>query len=65
MKHRTVDFEVQEVQPGRWRWIIRPALGRTVEGPPKFKTREQAVAAGIEEINNGIERARRATRPAR
>jgi hypothetical protein len=62
MKHRTVDFEVQEVQPGRWRWIIRPALGRIVEGPPKFKTPEQAVAAGIEEINNGIERSRRPAR---
>jgi hypothetical protein len=60
MKHRTIDYDVNEVEPGRWRWVIRPSIGRTVEGPPKFRTREQAVAACVEEINNGIERARRA-----
>ena len=58
MKHRTVDYDVKEVQPGRWRWIIYPP-GRTIQGPPKFRTREQAVAACMEEINNGIERTRR------
>jgi hypothetical protein len=62
MKHRTIDLDVQEVQPGRWRWIIRPALGRIIEGQPKFQTGEQAVAAGIAEINNAIERSRRAAR---
>jgi hypothetical protein len=25
MKHRTVDYDVEEVQPGRWRWINRGA----------------------------------------
>jgi hypothetical protein len=55
MKHRTVDYDVEEVQPGRWRWIIYPP-GRTIPGPPKYRTREQAVAACMEEINNGIER---------
>jgi hypothetical protein len=33
---------------------------RRSSGPPKFRTREQAVAACMEEINNGIERTRRA-----
>jgi hypothetical protein len=61
MKHRTVDYGVEEVEPGRWRWIIRPP-GRTIQGPPKFRTREQAVAACMEEINNGIERTRRRLR---
>jgi len=61
MKHRTVDYDVEEVQPGRWRWIIYPP-GRTIQGPPKFRTREQAVAACMEEINNGIERTRRRLR---
>ena len=59
MKHRTVDYDVQEVQPGLWRWNIYPE-GRTVQGPPHFRTREKAVAACMEEINNGIERTRRA-----
>jgi hypothetical protein len=58
VKHRTVDYDVEEVEPGRWRWIIY-SPGRTIQGPPKFRTREQAVAACMEEINNGIERTRR------
>jgi hypothetical protein len=58
MKHRTVDYDVEEVEPGRWRWIIYPP-GRTIQGPPNFHTREQAVAACMEEINNAIERTRR------
>jgi hypothetical protein len=63
LKHRTIDYDVQEVQPGLWRWNIYP-IGQKVQGPPKFPTREQAVAACIEEINNGIERTnRRAKRP--
>jgi hypothetical protein len=59
VKHRTVDFGVQEVEPGRWRWLVAPAIGAVVQGPVKYRTREQAVAAGMEEINNGIERTRR------
>jgi hypothetical protein len=59
VKHRTVDYDVQEVQPGLWRWNIYPD-NRTVQGRPQFRTRELAVAACLEEINNGIERTRRA-----
>jgi hypothetical protein len=44
MKHRTVDYDVQEVQPGRWRWNIYPGNGK-VQGPVKFRTRELAVEA--------------------
>jgi hypothetical protein len=58
VKHRTIDYDVQEEQPGLWRWIIKPP-GRTVQGPLIFRTREQAVEACMEEINNGIERTRR------
>jgi hypothetical protein len=61
VKHRTVDFDVQEVQPGLWRWNIFPGNG-TVQGPPRYRTRERAVEACLEEINNGIERTRRAAR---
>lgn len=57
MKHRTVDYDVEEVQPGRWRWIIYPP-DRAIQGASEFPTREQAVAACMEEINNGIERTR-------
>jgi hypothetical protein len=64
MKHRNVDFDVEEVQPGRWRWSIFPETegGPKAVGQPKYKTRELAVEAAIEEINNAFERARRAPR---
>jgi hypothetical protein len=61
--HRTVQYEVQEVQPGRWRWNIYPGDGK-VQGPVKFRTRELAVEACMIEINDGIERTRRAARSA-
>jgi hypothetical protein len=64
LKHRTVEFEARQAQPGRWRWIIQPPQGRAVVGPAKFATRERAVEACIEEINNGIERGRRSARKA-
>ena len=58
MKHRTVDYDVQEVEPGLWGWNIC-AGNRRVQGPAKFSTREKAVEACHHEINNGIERLRR------
>jgi hypothetical protein len=61
VKHRTVDYGVREVEPGLWRWNIFPG-GRVVQGPPRFRTRESAVEACLEEINNGIERTRRAAK---
>jgi hypothetical protein len=51
-------YDVQKVEPGLWRWIIYP-VGQRVQGPPKFHTREQAVTACMEEINDGIERTNR------
>jgi hypothetical protein len=59
LKHRTVDYDVQEIQPGRWRWNIYPG-NRKVQGPAKFRTRELAIEACHYEINDGIERTRRA-----
>ena len=55
MKHRAIDYDVQEVEPGLWRWNIYPG-NRKVQGPSEFRTRERAVEACLAEINNGIER---------
>ena len=57
MKHRTVDYDVQEVEPRLWRWNIYSG-NRKVQGPSEFRTRELAVEACLAEINNGIERTR-------
>jgi hypothetical protein len=61
VKHRTIDYDVLDVEPGLWRWNIYPG-NRAVQGPPQFRTRERTVAACMEEINNGIERTRRGAR---
>jgi hypothetical protein len=58
MLHRAVQYDVQEVQPGLWRWNIYPG-NRSVQGPVKFRSRELAVEACHGEINDGIERTRR------
>jgi hypothetical protein len=57
VKHRTIDYDVQEVEPGLWRWNIFPG-NQKIEGPAEFRTRERAVAACLTEINDGIERTR-------
>jgi hypothetical protein len=61
VKHRGVDFDVEEDRPGLWRWKIYPKIeaGPKVIGEAKNRSREAAVAAAIEEINNGLERGRR------
>jgi len=47
---------VTEVEPGRWGWTIHAAT--YVFGEAQHRTRELAVEACINEINNGIERTR-------
>jgi hypothetical protein len=61
VKHRSIDYDVEEIEPRRWRWIIDPKKEDEpkVVGEAKFRTREAAVAACMEEINNGIERSNR------
>lgn len=51
-------YDVQEVEPGRWRWNIHPD-NRTVQGPRNFRSRELAIEACHSEINDGVERTRR------
>jgi hypothetical protein len=65
VKHRNIDYGVEEDRPGLWRWIIYPKIesGPKVVGDAKYRTRETAVEAAIEEINNGLQRSRPAPRP--
>ena len=57
MKHRTVEYDVREIQPGHWRWSISPG-NQMIQGTDEYRTRERAVEACQAEINNGIERTR-------
>ena len=61
MKHRGVDFDVEEKPPSWWHWKIYPKIesGPMVVGTMKFQTREDAIAACIAEINSGLDRGQR------
>ena len=43
MKHRNIDYDVREVEPGRWRWLIEPMEKRIII-PKMYRSRDLAVA---------------------
>jgi hypothetical protein len=61
MKHRGVDFDVEESPPSWWRWIIYPKIkaGRKVICTMQFQTRDAAIDACIVEINSGLDKGQR------
>ena len=61
VKHRGVDFDVEQRPPSWWHWKIYPKMeaGPKVVGNMKFQTREAAIAACIVEINSGLDRGQR------
>jgi hypothetical protein len=56
VKHRGVEYGVEEDRPGFWRWIIYQKMedGQKVIGEAKYPSREAAVSACIEEINMAL-----------
>jgi hypothetical protein len=58
MKHRAVDFEVEEKPPSWWHWKIHPRRegDQPVISNMKFQTREAAIDACIVEINGLLDR---------
>jgi hypothetical protein len=60
MKHRDIEYGVEEDVPGKWRWIIYPKIeaGPKVIGDAKYLSSEDAVDGAIEEINDGFERSK-------
>jgi hypothetical protein len=65
VKHRDIDYDVEEAAPGKWRWKIYPKIeaGPKVIGETLFESRDAAIAACIAEINSGLDRKTDATRP--
>jgi hypothetical protein len=61
MKHRGVDFDVEEKPPSWWNWKIYPRTegDQPVIGNMKFQTREAAVDACIVEINGLLDKSQR------
>ena len=61
MKHRNVDFDVEEKPPSWWHWKIYPRTesGQSAVGNMKFQTRDAAVDACIVEINGLLDKDQR------
>jgi hypothetical protein len=61
MKHRGVDFAVEEKPPSWWHWKIYPRTGggQPAVGNMKFQTRVAAVDACIAEINGFLDKGQR------
>jgi len=55
MLHRTVAYDVREIEPGHWRWSIMPG-NHLIQGWSDYQTRELAVVACHAEINAVRER---------
>ena len=54
MKHRDVSYTVEEARPGYWRWAIHTEASLTLFGEAKHKSREAAIEACIEEIDDTL-----------
>ena len=52
MKHQSVKFDVRQIEPSIWIWIIFQV--DPIISADRFPTREGAVAACVEEINKGL-----------
>jgi hypothetical protein len=65
VKHRNIDYDAEQVEPGKWRWKIYPKIeaGPKVIGEALFGSRDAAIAACIVEINSGLDRKTDATSP--
>jgi len=57
VKHRNIDYDVEEVALAQWRWKLYPkeeVAGRVTSGAT-FESRDAAVEACIIEINKCVE----------
>jgi hypothetical protein len=53
MEHRSIKYDVRQIELSKWIWIIRTADGGPIIDENRFPNREMAIAAAVEEINSG------------
>jgi hypothetical protein len=52
MRYRSIDFEVEEVSPDKWRWKIHASeIGPAVTGKPVHASREAAIGGCVDKID--------------
>ena len=64
MKYASIDYGIQEDEPGKWRWRIYPKIEvhPKVISPDFYPDREAAEQACIQEIRRGLSESRNAKR---
>jgi hypothetical protein len=55
VKHRNIDYDVEEIAPAQWRWKIYPKIEIGPKETSEFGSRDAAIAACIIEIDNGLD----------
>jgi len=53
MKHRGIEFDVEEVSPSQWRWKIHESemLGSALVSEPEYSHRASAIINCVNKIN--------------
>lgn len=56
MKHRGVDFEVEEISPSKWRWKIyqKIGIGSKIISDPDYANQAAAAIACVNKINSEL-----------
>jgi hypothetical protein len=56
VKHRGIDFDVEEVSPSQWRWKIyrKMAGGPDIISDPAYRNRAEAAIACANKINSEL-----------
>ena len=56
MKHRNIDFDLEQAAPHQWRWKIYPQIDEApkIVGGELFDSRSSAIEACLAEIDTGL-----------
>ena len=58
MKHRSIDFDLEEPAPHKWRWKIHPQIedAPNIVGGELFDSRWSAIEACLAAIDTGLQK---------
>jgi hypothetical protein len=55
MRYRSIDFDVEEVSPDKWRWkIYASEFSPNITGDPEYVSRDAAIGGCIQKIDEEI-----------
>ena len=56
MKHRGIEFDIEEAVPSKWCWTIHrnPKIGQNIASGPEYRNRAEAMIACVCKINSEL-----------